>query len=207
MVNYANSKVYKIWSTQGDKIYVGSTTKQYLSQRMDNHRRCYRAWKNETYHFVSSYILFDEYGLQNCFIELLETKECKSKDELHQLEGKYIRELECVNKCIAGRTVKEYREDNKEQISEQRKHYREKTKENITQKNKQYYEAHTEQFTDYQKQYRENNKEKISERRSQQNSCGCGGKYTLMNKAVHYKTMRHCQYIESQTIKPEVYEV
>ena len=32
MVNYANSKVYKIWSTQGDKIYVGSTTKQYLSQ-------------------------------------------------------------------------------------------------------------------------------------------------------------------------------
>ena len=73
MVNYRNSKVYKIWSTQGDNIYIGSTTKQYLSQRMDNHRRCYRAWKNETYHFVSSYILFDEYGLQNCFIELSET--------------------------------------------------------------------------------------------------------------------------------------
>ena len=207
MVNYTNSKVYKIWSTQGDKIYVGSTTKQYLSQRMDNHRRSYRAWKNETYHFVSSFKLFEEYGLENCSIELLEAKNCKSKDELHQLEGKYIRELECVNKCIAGRTVKEYLEDNKEHISEQRKQYREKTKENITQKNKQYYEAHTEQLIDYQKQYRENNKETISERRSQQNSCGCGGKYTLINKAVHYKTMRHCQYIESQITKPEDDEV
>ena len=74
MVNYANSKVYKIWSTQGDKIYEGSTTKPYLSQRMDNHRRSYRAWKNETYHFVSSFKLFEEYGLENCSIELLEAK-------------------------------------------------------------------------------------------------------------------------------------
>ncbi len=42
MVNYTNSKVYKIWSTLGNNIYVGSTTKQYLSQRMDKHRECYR---------------------------------------------------------------------------------------------------------------------------------------------------------------------
>ena len=45
MVNYANSKVYKIWSTQNNKIYVGSTTKQYLSQRMDSHRTGYKSWK------------------------------------------------------------------------------------------------------------------------------------------------------------------
>ena len=59
MVNYTNSKVYKIWSTQGDKIYVGSTTKQYLSQRMDKHRMEYRYWKNKNNKitFMSSFEL------------------------------------------------------------------------------------------------------------------------------------------------------
>ena len=45
MVNYGNAKVYKIWSTAGDKIYIGSTTKEYLSQRMDKHRSGYKQWK------------------------------------------------------------------------------------------------------------------------------------------------------------------
>ena len=114
MVNYANSKVYKIWSTQGDKIYVGSTTKEYLSQRMDKHRSGYRQYKNGKYGHTSSFDIFEEYGIKNCFIELLESKECNSKDELSQLEGKYIRELNCVNKKIEGRTDKEWRDDNKE---------------------------------------------------------------------------------------------
>ena len=82
MVNYANSKVYKIWSTQGNKIYIGSTTKVYLSQRMDKHRADYKRFKEEKSHFITSFKLFEEYGLDNCFIELIDAKECKSKDEL-----------------------------------------------------------------------------------------------------------------------------
>ena len=72
MVNYDNSKIYKIWSTAGDKIYIGSTTKKYLSQRMDNHRSGYKLWKNDKHYLTTSYHLFEEYGLDNCFIELLE---------------------------------------------------------------------------------------------------------------------------------------
>ena len=41
MVNYNNGKIYKIEPIvdhdEGD-IYIGSTTKQYLSMRMDKHR-------------------------------------------------------------------------------------------------------------------------------------------------------------------------
>lgn len=33
MVNYGKTKIYKIWSPKGDNIYIGSTTKEYLSQR------------------------------------------------------------------------------------------------------------------------------------------------------------------------------
>ena len=100
-INYDQSKVYKIWSPQGDKIYVGSTTKQYLSQRMTTHRKDYNYWKTGKGKFTSSYIIFDDYGLDNCFIELLEAKLCSSKDELLQLEGSYIRNLSKIStNCV-----------------------------------------------------------------------------------------------------------
>ena len=159
MVNYANSKVYKIWSTQGDKIYVGSTTKQYLSQRMTAHRKDYIYWKSETVKFTSSYLLFDEYGLDNCFIELLEAKPCSSRDELTQLEGGYIRNLVCVNKNIAGRTNKEWLEDNKEKVKQQVKEYHETNKDKIRDYQKEYKRINKDKL----KEYREVNKEKIKE--------------------------------------------
>jgi hypothetical protein len=30
----------------GDKIYIGSTSKQFISQRMATHRSCYKFWKS-----------------------------------------------------------------------------------------------------------------------------------------------------------------
>jgi GIY-YIG catalytic domain len=108
MNNYENGKVYKIWSLSGNKIYIGSTTKNYLCERMSAHRRRYRCWVKDKQHYMSSFDLFEEYGLENCKIELLEAKVCTTRDELHRLEGKYIRELSCVNKIIAGRTQQEH---------------------------------------------------------------------------------------------------
>ena len=203
MVNHANSKVYKIWSPQGNKIYIGSTTKQYLSQRMDKHRTDYKWWKNESFNFITSFTLFEEYGIENCFIELLEAKECKSKDELLQLEGKYIRELTCVNKVIPNRTRKEYYIDNKDEISERSKEYRANNKEKILAHMKEYYNQNKEQKIDYQMKYRESNKEKITERQNRKVDCECGGKYTQVHQARHSRTIMHCQYIDSQITKPE----
>ncbi len=203
MVNYANSKVYKIWSTRGDKIYVGSTTKQYLSQRMDAHRSCYKRWKDGSYPFITSFTLFDQYGLDHCFIELLEAKLCSSRDELKQIEGKFIRSLTCVNKKVEGRTRKEHYQDNKEQISEKQKQYREDNKETIIERNKQYYDNHIEQLIEYQSQYRKNNKEKVAERQNKICSCECSKSYNYSNKARHMKSKKHRQYIESQNTKPE----
>ena len=90
MVNYGNTKIYKIWSPLGDNIYIGCTTKKYLSQRMVQHKHNANKGSQKT---NTSYIIFEEYGINNCFIELLEAKECVSKDECKMLEGKYIREL------------------------------------------------------------------------------------------------------------------
>ena len=190
-LNYENSKVYKIWSPNGDKIYIGSTTKQYLSQRMTAHRKDYNLWKNGKCCLTTSFLLFDEYGLENCFIELLEAKLCHSKDELLQLEGKYIRELKCVNKHIAGRHKKEYYDDNKEHIKEKsRQHYHD-NKDYALDRNKQYYEANKDAINENKKIYYEQTKEYQSSLKNQVVQCSCGKAYTHSNRVRHQKSAFH----------------
>jgi hypothetical protein len=49
MVNYGKGKVYKIEPIvdhSENDIYMGSTTKFYLSQRLEKHRSDYRLWKD-----------------------------------------------------------------------------------------------------------------------------------------------------------------
>ena len=159
-VNYQNSKIYKIEQINGEgRCYVGSTTKQYLSQRMDSHRSGYKGWKNGNQNFITSFQIFDDYGVENCQIILLESFSCNSKDELKAKEGEYIKSLDCVNKYIAGRTIKQYNEDNKGKLIENRKQYYEDNKEKI----KQYNEDNKEKITGYRKQYYEDNKEKVKQ--------------------------------------------
>jgi hypothetical protein len=98
MTKYQNGKVYKIEPLNGEEgdIYVGSTAKQYLSQRMTKHRELYKLWKKgKGGANMSSYHLFDKYGIENCSIMLLETYPCNSKDELRGREGFHMRNLEC----------------------------------------------------------------------------------------------------------------
>ena len=131
MVNYGNSKVYKIEPNidhEEGEIYIGSTTKQYLSQRMDNHRSNYRQWRKNNvinYRFVTSYNLFEKYGLENCQIVLLETCLVNTKDELFLRERHYIKSMKCVNKISPMYTkedkknsAKLYRDKNLDKIHE-----------------------------------------------------------------------------------------
>ncbi len=87
MVNYGNGKVYKIVSDETDKIYVGSTTKKYLSQRMDSHRADYKRFKNGQGDNIKS---FEILKYEDAKIILLESFPCKSKDELLAREQYYI---------------------------------------------------------------------------------------------------------------------
>ena len=200
VINYEKTKIYKIYSHLGDKIYVGSTTKDFLSQRMATHRRCYKCWKSgkKGFNFVRAYVLFDEYGIDNCIIELLEAKPCINIHEAGKLEGIYIREMVCTNKQIAGRTPKEYREENKEKKSVISKEYYIKNKETIIDRSNRYYEDNKEKIKETRKQYCEDNKEKIKEFRGEPKICDCGLFYTHAHKARHLKTLKHKQYLVNQ---------
>lgn len=162
MVNYGNSKIYKvepIVDHEEGEIYIGSTTKKYLSQRMDSHRKNYKGWNEGKYHNITIFTLFDKYGVENCRIHLLESINANSKDELTAREGYYIKKLKCVNKRIEGRTDKQYREDNKEKIAE------------------------------YQNKYRVDNKIQLLEFQKSVCVCEiCGRTYTKRHKAKHQKT-------------------
>jgi len=158
-MDYNNGKIYTIRSYQTDDIYIGSTT-QTLTKRLSTHKSNFKRWKNGKHSYTSSYELI-KYG--DAYIELLELCPCSNKMELCRREGQLQREMDCVNKGIAGRTPKEYRDDNKEKIKEYNKEYVEANKEKIKEYYKEYVEANKEKIKERQKEYVEANKEKIKE--------------------------------------------
>ena len=222
MVNYQNGKIYMLWSPSTDKKYIGSTT-QPLCKRLVEH-------KKPTNRVLVTKLMFEKYN--DIKIELIENCPCDNKEQLERREGQIIRETEnCINKNIAGRTSKEYLEDNKEYFSEKAKEYREENKEIIKEKAKEYYENNKVMFSEKAKEYRENNKkylsdlhkqyyvenkdnllakgkerynkikEKIKEKNCKKFECACGGKYTYGNKAIHFKTKMHINYERNTTKK------
>ncbi len=135
---YQKGKIYKIVDSGYKKVYYGSTINN-LSVRMAQHRDKYKKYQNGTYHKLTVYNIFDIYGIENCKIELVEIFPCNCREELEAREGYYIKNNECVNKIVAGRSLKEYRESNKDRIKEYQKLYREEKKEHYKEYKKQWY--------------------------------------------------------------------
>jgi hypothetical protein len=156
MPDYSKSKLYKIISYVDDfeesYTYYGSTT-QSLSTRMASHRKNF----NKNIVSTTSRNLFNKYGVDSCFIQLIENFPCKNIEELKQQECKLICNNPCINKQIPLRTKKQYYKENKEVLDEKQKKYKEKNKEKF----KEWRRTHYENNKDKRKNYLEENKEKI----------------------------------------------
>ena len=116
---YNSSLIYTIRSHQTNKYYIGSTI-QSLSKRLTGHRSNYKKYlTNNDNEYASS---FEILKYSDYYIELLLAYPCNNKDELHRREGELIRQhkSDVVNIFIAGRTDKEYNEDNKIRIKQYR---------------------------------------------------------------------------------------
>ena len=162
MNRYEHGKIYIITDNDYTKTYYGSTTEP-LSKRMERHRSDYRKYLNNERHFMSSFTLFDEFGMENCKIELVEEGKYNTKEELLRREGYFIKNNTCVNRNVAGRKMKEYTIDNKETILAKDREYKAKNKERAKEYMKEYREKNKERIQQQRKNYRENNKEKIQE--------------------------------------------
>ena len=170
MVNYSKAKIYKVLNSVDDEIYVGSTT-QTLAKRMGKHRR------NATQRNTKLYQHMNDIGIDNFYIELIETYPCNSTDELHKKEGEWIRRMGTLNQIVAGRTPQQYREENSDKVREANQKYRENNKDKIREKDRQ---------------YRENN--------SNICMCVCGSLVSKINMCKHIKTAKHKQFIETMSM-------
>ena len=124
--------IYKIYND--NNTYYGST-KHELKKRLQNHLNKWKLFKNGKFHFVSCFDIFKD---GNYKIELVEECEYLTKYDLLNKEAEYIRNNDCVNKCIPMRTRHEYYIDNKEEIKNKRKEYYNINKEEIKKKIKEY---------------------------------------------------------------------
>ena len=198
MPDYSKGKIYTIRSHLfPEKIYVGSTV-QKLTKRWQGHKRDCKNKHTSLYNTINN---CDEW-----YIELFEEYPCETVEQLTRREGEIIRLIGTLNQVIAGRTSKEYREDNKEKIKEREKEYREDNKEKIKERKKEYREKNKEKIKEYKeknkekikeqhKEYREKNKEKIMKKVE----CCCGSVLSKkeINTTRHKNTKRHQDYLKT----------
>ena len=129
--------IYVIKNTVNNMLYVGSTSGE-LNIRMKQHLRDMYKHPN-----IKLYRAMKEFQPSNFYINLLEEFACENIRQLRKQEGKYIRIIKPeLNKNIAGRSVEEYKEDNKDALRVYRKLYYRK-----------YREAHREKFNQYHREY------------------------------------------------------
>jgi hypothetical protein len=188
-MDYKNGKIYRVVCSETDRQYIGSTCST-LVKRLSHHKK--KSNSCMTKDFIDGKIF------------LIEDYPCERKEQLLMRERFYMESMECVNlkrpivtKEEELKEKKEYRQKNKEHISNQKKAYYHDNKDHLLKKQKEYCEKNKEKIKQYHKEYQKNNKEQLSKKRKVNFDCECGGKYQHSDKAKHIKTNKHQAYLSS----------
>ena len=164
--------IYGLVNKDNQVYYVGHTCD--IKGRISQHKSC--CYNQNDHYYLPVYKFIRDNNLEINYIVL---EENISEEDKYKKEREWYEKYEnLTNKCVPGRTTKEYRDDNKEKIIEYKKEYYVINKEKLSEQRKEYYEEHKEQIIKYikewglcnpekvkenKKRYRENNKEKVKE--------------------------------------------
>eukprot|EP00732_Lithocolla_globosa_P001596 Lithocolla_globosa_v1_NODE_817_length_3237_cov_73.340981.p1 type:complete len:998 gc:universal NODE_817_length_3237_cov_73.340981:3077-84(-) len=177
MPDYQKAKIYKIESySNPELVYYGSTCRT-LAHRMGDHRCDFVHKKTKS---SSSTEVFE---CGDAHIVLVENYPCNSKEELNAREAWYIKNNECVNKVVPGRTVQEYRIEEREKIANAQRKYHLENKEKLN---------------GYSKQYRLSNKDTLKEKKKARVTCGCGSETAKNDLAKHKRSQKHIKWEQEQ---------
>ena len=198
MVNYANGKIYKIWSPGANLTYYGSTCCT-LRDRMYKHR--HNAKKDNPREL--SYLVLTH---EDARIELVQEFPCENKQQLLRKEGEYINNNECVNRITPGRTTAEYYYDTKERFKPQRLQWYQKNKERILARDKikieckcggkySYSNKSNHEKTELHKKFIETGIREIKHPKHYE--CPCGAVVTWKGKNRHLATKKHKAYMNN----------
>lgn len=91
MVNYKNSKIYKIVGK--GLVYIGSTSRP-LSERMNEHKQHKKAYERGTKGGCSSRFVLEHL---DATIILIEEYPCENKEQLKARERYWVDSMKCVN--------------------------------------------------------------------------------------------------------------
>ena len=218
MNRYENGKIYKVVDNGYNLCYIGSTCEK-LSKRMERHRAKYKQYLKGKKLDTNVVYIFNEYGMENCKIELIENFPCENKEELGNREGYYIENLKCVNKRVEGRSKQEYYLPRKDYFNECARNYHEEHKEEISERKKKYYEERKEEITEKKREQYKENKDKIKEQYKQNREvilertrgyyqrepilCKCGKTVCKSGLRRHERSITHQHYLTSSTEETE----
>jgi len=161
---YVNGKIYKIVCNLTGEVYYGSTI-QKLNYRISGHK-CSLG--------CESRLIINR---NNYYYVLIENYSCNNKKELETRERWYVENNDCINKIIPTRTMKEWKEDNKEKIQVRDKIYREKIKD---------------QSGEYKKEWYIQNKEQILEKAKEKIPCDICGSIVRKSDIVRHRRTKFC---------------
>lgn len=92
--------VYIIKHKYLDIVYVGSTVLQ-LARRRNTHRLQYKKWLDGNNTCCAIFKYFKEYGFENFeFKQIEKIKYLKDKNELYEIEQKYIEYYKSCSNCV-----------------------------------------------------------------------------------------------------------
>lgn len=109
MVNYNNSKIYKICcrDTEIKDIYIGSTTN--FTKRKYCHKTCCNNPNDKRYHLKLYQFIRNNGGWENWDMVLVQEVSCENKLQLHKIERSYIEKNNSTLNCnIPNRGRNEY---------------------------------------------------------------------------------------------------
>ena len=219
-----NSKyiIYKIYCDDCDFIYVGST-KNFTRRKQEHKMNCNKTDKSN----VKVYKTINEYGgwnnwkmicIEECDETIITTRQAQQKEEEWRLKLKallnsyraYIpqekkseyyklqrKEYRAENNDKIKEKKLEYYENNKEEIREKQQEYRNDNRDKINEQKREHYHQNKEELLEKVKKYREENKDIISEKKKLKVKCNCGVIFRKEDKARHFRSVFHQNYISS----------
>jgi len=151
MPDYSKTVIYCI--QKDDQCYWGHTT-DFAS------RKCHHKPTNNQ--CVSRHIAED------ANIYVVEHFPCKNVEEAKARERWWIETHPHINKQIPGRTREEWYIENRSYLLAYQKNYRDKNKERLSEEKKVYYQTHKSRIDAYRKVYRETHREQIKQSNKKQ---------------------------------------
>lgn len=96
MVNYKNSKIFKIVNNKNNKLFYGITSRKYISKLFASIINNYKNNINNK-KYINLYNEFTKIGVENFKIEFIEFIECNDKEELNKKFFLFLKDKESLN--------------------------------------------------------------------------------------------------------------